>query len=184
MGKLVFAITVTLILMLIILICFIRLCIKLEDHMFDDRSFLVTVYCLCMLLLLYSQTALLHNLTTVITMEFGSTKEVSNMESNINISEIAYEKYKQDWVDTHTTPQERITAYENYNKYVEEAVANSEDLKLFNEWIEEIGYPDGIYVCYDEFIDTEYFDREYIRYILDDEELIEEYEKDMNSIFK
>ena len=41
--------------------------------------------------------------------------------------------------------------------------------------LEEIGFNGEIYVCYDEFIDNEYQDKKYIRSLLDNEELFEEY---------
>lgn len=83
------------------------------------------------------------------------------------ISEVAYELYKQNWIDTHTTPEMRLKALRDYYQYVDECLENIEPYESFENWIYEQGYEGGIlYVSFDEFLDNEFQDKEYIKDLL------------------
>ena len=70
------------------------------------------------------------------------------------ISEVAYELYKQNWIDTHTSPEMRLKALRDYYQYVDECLDNAEPYESFEKWIYEQGYDGGIlYVSFDEFLD-------------------------------
>ena len=93
----------------------------------------------------------------------------------MRISEIAYELYKQNWVDTHTTREMRLDVLREYCSCNEEL-----DLYSFDDWINEVGYGSGsLYVCYGEFCDAEYRDERYMCELLYDERLIQLYKADI-----
>ena len=81
---------------------------------------------------------------------------------NPSISRFAYDLYKQDWIDTHTNSKMRLDAVRNYRGYVLECIKEGFEIDSFEEWIEEVGYGGSIYVCYEEFCDAEYHDKDYI----------------------
>lgn len=104
------------------------------------------------------------------------------IETEFDISEIAYELYKQNWVDTHTTREMRLDALREYYSYRKECIDNNFEIDSFDEWISEIGYGSGsLYVCYEEFCDMEYHDKEYMCELLSDEKLIQLYYLDINN---
>lgn len=83
------------------------------------------------------------------------------------ISEVAYELYKQNWIDTHITPEMRLKALRKYYQYVDECLGNTEPYDSFEDWIYEQGYEGGIlYVSFDEFLDNEFQDKEYMKELL------------------
>lgn len=85
------------------------------------------------------------------------------------ILEAAYELYKQNWIDSHTTPQIRLNAARDYQIYKMEELENNndDDIMSFEDWIFEQGYEGGIlYVSFDEFIDNEFDDEEYMSELL------------------
>lgn len=89
--------------------------------------------------------------------------------NNMFILEAAYDVYKQDWINTHTTPQMRLNAARDYQIYKMEELEknNDDDIMSFEDWIFEQGYEGGIlYVSFDEFIDNEFDDKEYMSELL------------------
>lgn len=100
------------------------------------------------------------------------------------ISQVAYELYKQDWVDTYTTAVERLDALREYSRYNMECAEDGEEVESFEEWLWDVGYGGSFYVCYDEFLDAEYQDKGYIRALLVDEELIALYYQDIEAMKK
>ena len=97
-----------------------------------------------------------------------------------NISEIAYELYKLDWTNSNVSEKMQLDALREYFKYRKECIENNEEIDSFDEWLWEVGYGHGsLYVCYEEFCDEEYRDRDYIRYLLDDTELFLMYCEDI-----
>lgn len=94
------------------------------------------------------------------------------------ITEIAYELYKQDWIETHTTATQRLN---DIRIWAETEIENhDEDMACsYEECREEFGYDGELYACYDEFLDSEYLDKEYMYYLLQDKTLIEAYEEYM-----
>lgn len=99
-----------------------------------------------------------------------------------DISEVAYELYKQDWIDTHTTKEERLNVLRGYHIYRQDCIEEDFEIDSFEEWIWEIGYVDGIYVCYDEFLDNEYLEKDYIKELLNDDNLYKMYLKDLENL--
>lgn len=91
------------------------------------------------------------------------------------IQEIAYELYVQEWLEEHTTKEERIKTLKGYyNDVITYGYEES-----FGEWIFEYGYSNGIYVCFDEFFDNEYQDVDYMKQLLKYKSLIEVYLQDI-----
>ena len=82
--------------------------------------------------------------------------------NKINIREIAYKIYKQDWIDTHTTKKSRLDVLREYYMEKIECLTNGVNIDTFEGWLWENGYLGDIYSCYEEFLDNEYQDEEYM----------------------
>lgn len=95
-----------------------------------------------------------------------------------DIAKLCYELYKIDWM-RRISADRQIYAYKDWyekeyephvstihNTYTGEAEPYYDGL-TFENWIEEFGYDGNIYVSYEEFLDTEYQNEEYIRVLLD-----------------
>jgi hypothetical protein len=54
-------------------------------------------------------------------------------------------------------------------------------LYTYNDYLEEFGYDGELYVCYEEFCDMEYHDKEYMCSLLSSAGLISMYYKDINT---
>ena len=91
------------------------------------------------------------------------------------ISEIAYELYNQDWIDTHTNTRQRLDSIVDYYLETDGQYSNS----TYDEYIYEVGFSGKIYACYDEFLDNEYQDKDYIIGLLKDTKLIYFYINDI-----
>ena len=91
------------------------------------------------------------------------------------ISKIAYELYKQDWIDTHTNIRQRLDSIVDYYLETDGQYGNS----TYDKYIYEVGFNGEIYACYDEFLDNEYQDKEYIIGLLKDTKLIYFYINDI-----
>ena len=103
--------------------------------------------------------------------------------NNFNISEVAYELYNQDWIDTHTTKEMRMNVLRSYYTYVQDCIEEDFDIDSFEEYLWGGGYGEGeIYVCYDEFLDNEYLEKDYIKELLNDDNLYEMYLKDLENL--
>lgn len=114
---------------------------------------------------------------------FELTDVEAGVINNFNISEIAYELYKQDWIDTHTTKEMRMNVLRGYYTYVQDCIEEDFDIDSFEEYSWESGYGEGeIYVCYDEFLDNEYLEKDYIKELLNDDNLYELYLKDLENL--
>lgn len=94
------------------------------------------------------------------------------------IRKLCYELYKVDWKRDHmiTTDIEMDSIKDYYEVLIEYDADYT-----YEEYLNEFGYEGELYVCYEEFLDTEYQDISYIRYLLDNEELISLYYQDINS---
>ena len=99
----------------------------------------------------------------------------------IEISKVAYQRYKDDWIATHTSESDRRQAQAEYLEYQEECNRLDQEADSFDEWIEDVGYGGSIYVCYDEFCDIEYHDKAYMRDLLVDKALVALYYRDIES---
>lgn len=99
----------------------------------------------------------------------------------MNISELAYQLYIIQWKHENITPEIEADAYKNYFEDTDEE--DFEDYS-FEDYLWDCGYANGtLYVCYEEFLDAEYLDEEYIKELLDNETLFEMYLKDLKENF-
>ena len=102
--------------------------------------------------------------------------------NTLDITEIAYELYKQDWIDTNTTREMRLDSLRNYYSYRKECIEADLEIDSYEEWLLEGGYESGsLYVCFEEFCDAEYHDKEYIVSLLSDPELVKLYYLDVDN---
>lgn len=94
----------------------------------------------------------------------------------MNIRKLCYELYKIDWKHSHMITKER--EMDSIKGYYEGLVDNDSEY-TYEDYIEEFGYGGELYVCYEEFCNTEYYDVDYMRALLDDDELINIYHEDI-----
>lgn len=100
-----------------------------------------------------------------------------------DISEMAYDLYRQDWIDQHTTANDRLRSIHDYYAYVQECMELDDEPETYEEYLDEYGFSGSIYVCYDEFLDAEYQDDDYITHLLNnDEVLVQAYRNDRDDI--
>ena len=87
-----------------------------------------------------------------------------------------YELYKQEWIHSHLSNQQIKDSIVDYFELVD----SSEEF-TFQDYVEEYGFTSGkVYACYDEFMDNEYCNIEFIKPLLEDyQNLFEEYKKDL-----
>lgn len=90
-----------------------------------------------------------------------------------------YETYKQEWLDENISPE---IAEETRKEYEDEKAEYGEDFEYssFEEYIEDVGYGGSLYVCYEEFLDCEYQDIDWLRNHLTAKDAMKlaEYDKD------
>jgi len=66
------------------------------------------------------------------------------------------------------------------NKDYYESLVDMDDTEYtYNDYLEEFGYDGELYVCYEEFLENEYLEDDYICGLLDNEKLIAMYYKDI-----
>lgn len=116
---------------------------------------------------------LLHNIRKV-------GEEDDNSSNFMNIAEFAYAIYKQNWLDENTTKEMRLDALRNYYDYQKECKINNYTCDNYDDWLSDVGFDTGCYVCFSEFLDNEYSDTEYMHELLDNEELISLYQDDIS----
>lgn len=92
------------------------------------------------------------------------------------ISRLCYELYKVDWKHSHMITVER--EMDSIKNYYEDLVDDDTEY-TYNDYLKEFGYDGELYVCYEEFLDAEYMDEDYICSLLDNENLIDMYRKDI-----
>lgn len=92
------------------------------------------------------------------------------------ICRLCYELYKVDWKHSHMITAER--EMDSIKSYYEDLVDDDTEY-TYNDYLEEFGYDGELYVCYEEFLDVEYMDEDYICSLLDNEKLIAMYRKDI-----
>lgn len=101
------------------------------------------------------------------------------MENNKTIKEMAYDLYKQNWIDTNTTREMRLDCLREYYSYIIECNELDIEIDSFDDWLFNNGYNGSLYVCYDEFLVHEYQDKDFISTLFSDDTLVEMYLKDM-----
>jgi hypothetical protein len=97
----------------------------------------------------------------------------------MEITKLCYELYKLDWEQTHEiTTQHKKASMIDYYKGL--ANGDYDEEYTYDEYINDCGYNGELYVCYDEFLDSEYLDEEYILALLNgDINLIKLYYRDI-----
>lgn len=99
----------------------------------------------------------------------------------MNISELSYQLYIIQWKHEYITPEIEADAWKDYFENTE-----AEDFAeySFDDYLWDCGYAGGaLYVCYEEFLNAEYLDEDYIKELLENEELYEMYLKDLETNF-
>lgn len=92
-----------------------------------------------------------------------------------NIKDLAYELYKTDWMSRIST-ERRFNALRDYYLNVDTETRYS---YTFEEWVNDQGYDGELYACFGEFLQAEYLENEYMKTLLADTTLYEEYLKDI-----
>ena len=93
----------------------------------------------------------------------------------MDIRKLCYELYKVDWKHSHITKEREMDSIKDYY----EGLIDNDIEYTYEDYIEEFGYDGELYVCYEEFCDAEYYDVDYMRTLLDNDELINIYHKDI-----
>ena len=75
------------------------------------------------------------------------------------------------------TPEREMNAIKDYY----EGLIDDESEYSFEDYLEEFAYDGELYMCFAEFCDAEYLDVDCICGLLDNEELIEIYRKDIEA---
>ena len=95
----------------------------------------------------------------------------------MDIKKIAYEKYKLDWLMNHGYT---LTDLINELDVVKEDEEDNDSIGLlFSFWEDNCGFGSEIWVCYQEFINNEYADANYMKQILTRDEY-QKYQEDLN----
>lgn len=94
------------------------------------------------------------------------------------ISKLCYELYKIGWKQYHVDIERERQSIKDYYAFLEEEDLSA-SLYTYDDYLEEFGYDGELYVCYEEFLETEYLEDDYICGLLDDEKLIAMYYKDI-----
>ena len=95
----------------------------------------------------------------------------------MNIKLLCYELYKIDWVRTHISAIRELNSLKKY-------YMNNNDLDYknfmnsYNNELNTVEYDGEMYVSFDEFIDNEFNDKEYIKSLLNDNDLYNQYLND------
>ena len=87
--------------------------------------------------------------------------------SEKDLKKIAYELYKIHWKRIHISTEREMAEYRLYYLILLEDYGERDYYApTFKDWLEENGYDGEFYVCFDEFIDAEYEDVDYMSYLL------------------
>lgn len=111
--------------------------------------------------------------------DFIDAEEKNNILDARNwfAKEIAYELYKQDWIRTHLTEKDWKESANTYISSLDEADYNPGfgfEVADFIDDINENGFGSGqLYVCFEEFLGTEFLDQEYIRRLVGEGPLLD-----------
>lgn len=93
------------------------------------------------------------------------------------IEKLCYELYKLDWKHSHgITKDIEMDSIKDYY----EGLVDSDTTYSYNDYLEEFGYDGEIYVCFEEFLTSEYQDSCYMKSLLNNDELIKRYNTDIS----
>ena len=93
----------------------------------------------------------------------------------MDIRKLCYELYKIDWKHSHITKEREMDSIKDYY----EGLVDNDSEYTYEDYIEEFGYNGELYVCFEEFCDTEYYDVDYMHTLLDNDKLINIYHEDI-----
>lgn len=99
---------------------------------------------------------------------------------NFGIKELAYELYKVDWM-RRIIPERQAHTIIDY--YLNTEADFREEYSL-EDYLFDNGFNGEIYVCFEEFLETEYLDKEYIFRLFNIKTLIKEYLEDIGEDFE
>lgn len=89
------------------------------------------------------------------------------------IQEIAYAKYQLDWMSQHGFSLQDLMQELHEYQYTDpenfDMISEPVD-EIFAGWEDETGFSGELWVCFNEFLDAEYQDAEYMKYLLSDSE--------------
>lgn len=104
----------------------------------------------------------------------GSNK--NDMIDEMVLHTTLYEIYKESWMYENVSPAERLDSFRRYK-----AISACEDnmYKSYDDYLwDNGGFGSGsLYVCFGEFMDNEYEDREYIESLIDTADIEPEYKE-------
>lgn len=86
--------------------------------------------------------------------------------SEKELQEIAYELYKIDWVRENVSQELQLAVEREFWLESLEYEQEFDEILLWSNWIWDNGYHGSLYVCFDEFLDCEYEDVGYMKYLL------------------
>lgn len=93
----------------------------------------------------------------------------------MDIRELAYQLYIIDWKHEHITPEIEADAWKDYFEDAEDFTEYS-----FEDYLWDCGYGSGtLYVCYEEFLNSEYLNEDYMKELLNNEKLFKMYLEDL-----
>ena len=85
------------------------------------------------------------------------------MNDHLSFAKYAYEKYKLDWMISHSyTLYDLAVTLE----YMRDEMPHEKISTILSEWEDHEGFDGEIWACFDEFFETEYRDADYMRGIL------------------
>lgn len=89
-----------------------------------------------------------------------------------DISKIAYEKYKLDWMLSHGhTLKDLIYELDLIqSELIQNEMEGESIASMFDDWEYGYGFSSEIWACYDEFLNAEFRDKNYMRSLLNDYE--------------
>ena len=107
-------------------------------------------------------------------------KNEEKKEDEFNFKKLAYELYKEYWVNSHISKKRLMDIRRKYIRDCKMCVDEELKISTYEEWIAENGFDGELYVSFDEFCEKKYMDWEFMVYLLNDEVLIAIYEKDID----
>ena len=92
------------------------------------------------------------------------------------LQDVCYDLYKEAWTGEHISYEEQFSKMRNF---IVDGLLGETEAKDFDEYLWETdGYSEGMmYASKDEFLETEYLDRDYIGELLDNKILMEIYDE-------
>lgn len=93
----------------------------------------------------------------------------------MTIRKLGYELYRIDWAQRISTERKQ-DALKNYYQDVDEVDKKEYPFYMY---LGDVGYNGEVYVCYEEFLEIEYLDKGYMKQLFNNDELFEEYQKDL-----